>query len=67
MIKSSIVSVDGDKKCQVKVEGMASDILVEFGVLTQSMFEKFKDEPDLIVDLVAKACAKAKIPPEALL
>lgn len=67
MIKSSIVSVDGDKKCQVKMNGMASDILVEFGALTQSMFEKFKDEPHLIVGLVAKAAAKAEVSPEALL
>lgn len=67
MIKSSIVSVDGDKKCQVDMNGMALDILVEFGVLTQSMFEKFKDEPDLIIGLVAKAAAKAKVSPESLL
>lgn len=67
MIKSSVVSVDGNKKCQVEMSGMASDILVEFEVLTQSMFEKFKDEPDLIVDLVAKAAAKAKVSPESLL
>ena len=66
MIKSSIVSVDGDKKCQVEMEGMASDILVEFGALTQSMFEKFKDDPNLIVGLVAKAAAKAKVSPESL-
>lgn len=67
MIKSSVVSVDGDKKCQVEMEGMASDILVEFAALTQSMFEKFKDDPTLIVGLVAKACAKANVSPEALL
>ena len=67
MIKSSVVSVDGDKKCKVEMNGMASDILVEFGALTQSMFEKFKDEPNLIVSLVAKAAAKAEVSPEALL
>ena len=67
MIKSSTVLVDGDKKCKVEMNGMASDILVEFGVITQSMFEKFKDEPDLIVGLVAKAAAKAEVSPEALL
>lgn len=62
-----MVSVNGDKKCQVEMNGMASDILVEFGALTQSMFEKFKDEPDLIVDLVAKAAAEAKVSPESVL
>lgn len=67
MIKSSIVSVDGVKRCRVEMNGMASDILVEFAALTQSMFEKFKDEPDLIVDLVAKAAAHAKVSPESLL
>ena len=67
MIKSSVVSVDGDKKCQVEMEGMASDILVEFAALTQSMFEKFKGEPRLIVNLIAKAAAQAEVSPEALL
>lgn len=67
MLKSSVVLVDGDKKCQVEMEGMASDIFAEFGALTQSMFEKFKDDPNLIVGLVAKAAAKAKVSPESLL
>lgn len=67
MIKSSVVSVNGDKKCQVEMNGIASDILVEFAALTQSMFEKFKDEPDLIVGLVARAAAEAKVSPESLL
>lgn len=66
MIKSSVVSVNGDKKCQVEMNGMASDILAEFEALTQSMFEKSKAEPDLIVDLVAKAAVKAKVSPESL-
>lgn len=67
MIKSSVVSVDGDKKCEVEMNGMASDILMEFGIITQSMFENFKDEPNLIVSLIAKAAAKAKVSPEELL
>lgn len=67
MIKSSIVSVDDSKKCQVEMNGVASDILVEFASITQGMFEKFKDDPSLIVGLIAKAAAKAKVSPEALL
>lgn len=66
MIKSSVVSVNGDKKCQVEMYGMASDILAEFETLTQCMFEKLKDKPDLVVGLVAKAAVKAKVSPESL-
>lgn len=67
MIKSSIVLVDGAKRCQVEMEGMSSEILVEFGVLTQHIFKQFKDDPNLIVSLVAKAAANANISLEDLL
>lgn len=57
MIKSS---KDG-KKCKVEMEGVKEDVFIEYAVLTEAMFDRFPDEPDLILDLIARAAAKAHV------
>jgi hypothetical protein len=57
MIKSS----NDDKKCRVEMEGTKGNIFIEYGVLTAAMFDKFPDEPDLILDLIARAATKAHV------
>ena len=56
-----IKTTGGEKKCRVEMEGTKGNIFTEYGVLTEAMFDKFPDEPDLILDLIARAAAKAHV------
>ena len=57
MIKANIVG----EKSEVHLEGTMDEVVVEYGTLTQSMFTKFKDDPGLIISIVAKAAALAHV------
>lgn len=56
MIKVDTVD---DRKYQVDVNGYPKNILNEYGVITENMFEMFPDDITLILDLIEFAAKKA--------
>ena len=56
MIKSKMKK---NNECKVELKGLSENILTEYGVLSEAIFTRFVDYPDLLFALISKAAINA--------